>query len=724
MKIASQLLNLTPSANVKTSSSSDSATEFSSALTAAAAKDTSGDEISQTKVKPQTQGAKSQPTDAKKKSVASDPTTTETAVPASMSKDFVAVTATQFVLPVTSFNEAPTQTSVPASTDTQSGGDSVGSASSFVSSLASVSTAVQLQGSIMSPVVAGHQKTDEKMSVAAPSTTSSEPSVSNAAGKTTSSSTVADPTSATTPTVSTTSVPATAAPTAAPSAMPVAGITQVAAAPAVSVAVAPIAKQPIESSPVNTRSVITSPAVAEPLNATVAVPATVPPVSAAPGLAATSTVAPVPAQTSTTTSEATNRSSLKTALASTVTSLATSSPVAISQTGSTPATASQTASKPVEAVQTVAAPVANASTVQAPAPQAIPSAEAASPKASSNDHAADSTKSIDTSNSAAAFSAVDPAVLANQQTAAITQSVTGPVSLPGVGSMEQYYSTASTATRTVSNVGKVAESTNDTSSRQVLSGAKGKPASSSSNAFSKVSEDDDSDGQTVTTPAFNSSVVIKAPEAAGSVSQGSSEAASVVSPATLQAMIQPTQPVVSNQVHQAATQDASTTAQPTAQGVPGQAHLDVPSTQGVSSAQLIQSMRSSEMKLGMQSAEFGNISISTSLNHQAISAQISIDHSELGKALAVHLPAIEEKLGSAYGMQAKVELRDTNNPSSSNDSGYSNPGQQSREQRQSQGSGYATASSTTFDSTASASARTNFTATPAIANTSRLDIRI
>jgi hypothetical protein len=89
----------------------------------------------------------------------------------------------------------------------------------------------------------------------------------------------------------------------------------------------------------------------------------------------------------------------------------------------------------------------------------------------------------------------------------------------------------------------------------------------------------------------------------------------------------------------------------------------------------------------MQSAEFGNISISTSLNHQALSAQISIDHSELGRALAAHLPAIEEKLGTAYGVQAKVELRDSNNPSHSGEPGYSNSGQQSKEQRQAQAGG-------------------------------------
>ena len=133
------------------------------------------------------------------------------------------------------------------------------------------------------------------------------------------------------------------------------------------------------------------------------------------------------------------------------------------------------------------------------------------------------------------------------------------------------------------------------------------------------------------------------------------------------------------------SQPTTTNAQPALHGVPGQAPPDNAAVQALNSAQLIQSMHSSEMKLGMQSAEFGNISITTSLSHQTLSAQISLDHSELSRALAVHLPAIEEKLGSAYGMQAKVELRDSNMPSSSGDSGYHDSGQQSKQQGQSSG---------------------------------------
>ena len=85
---------------------------------------------------------------------------------------------------------------------------------------------------------------------------------------------------------------------------------------------------------------------------------------------------------------------------------------------------------------------------------------------------------------------------------------------------------------------------------------------------------------------------------------------------------------------------------------------DASATQVVHRAQLIQAMHQSEMRMGMNSAEFGNISISAAVSHQMLSAQISVDHAELSSALTAHLPAIEKQLGNAYGLQSRVEVRD------------------------------------------------------------------
>jgi hypothetical protein len=143
---------------------------------------------------------------------------------------------------------------------------------------------------------------------------------------------------------------------------------------------------------------------------------------------------------------------------------------------------------------------------------------------------------------------------------------------------------------------------------------------------------------------------------------------------------------------------------------------DAQAASALSSAQLIQSTHGSEMRLGMKSAEFGDISISTSLNREALSAQISIDHAALGHALSVHLPAIEEKLGNAYGVQAKVELRDAGNSSTPNDSG--------REPNQSRSSQGWNGSAQAGTSAGLTSALTSSSQASVASTSSRLDIRI
>ena len=79
----------------------------------------------------------------------------------------------------------------------------------------------------------------------------------------------------------------------------------------------------------------------------------------------------------------------------------------------------------------------------------------------------------------------------------------------------------------------------------------------------------------------------------------------------------------------------------------------------INSAKLIQSMGQTEMRVGMRSNEFGNISISTSSNQNTISAQISLDHSELAKTLAAHLPEIQARLGANQPMNVRIDMNGT-----------------------------------------------------------------
>lgn len=88
----------------------------------------------------------------------------------------------------------------------------------------------------------------------------------------------------------------------------------------------------------------------------------------------------------------------------------------------------------------------------------------------------------------------------------------------------------------------------------------------------------------------------------------------------------------------------------------------------INTAKLVQSMGQSEMRVGMRSTEFGNISISTSSTRDMISAQISLDHGELAKTLAASLPEMQARLGSNQAMDVRI---DTNGTGTMNGAGTS-----------------------------------------------------
>jgi len=76
----------------------------------------------------------------------------------------------------------------------------------------------------------------------------------------------------------------------------------------------------------------------------------------------------------------------------------------------------------------------------------------------------------------------------------------------------------------------------------------------------------------------------------------------------------------------------------------------------INTAKLVQTMGQSEMRVGMKSAEFGNISISTSANREQISAQILVDHSELAKVLTSHVPDMQARFGSNQAVDVRIDM--------------------------------------------------------------------
>jgi hypothetical protein len=76
----------------------------------------------------------------------------------------------------------------------------------------------------------------------------------------------------------------------------------------------------------------------------------------------------------------------------------------------------------------------------------------------------------------------------------------------------------------------------------------------------------------------------------------------------------------------------------------------------INTAKLIQSMGQSEMRVGMRSNDFGNISISASTTRDLISAQISLDHGELARTLAAHLPEMQARLGGNQAVDVRIDM--------------------------------------------------------------------
>lgn len=77
---------------------------------------------------------------------------------------------------------------------------------------------------------------------------------------------------------------------------------------------------------------------------------------------------------------------------------------------------------------------------------------------------------------------------------------------------------------------------------------------------------------------------------------------------------------------------------------------------GINTTKLMQTMNETEMRIGMSSSDFGDISIRTTVSNHQMLAQISLDHSELSQALSAHVASVQTKLGEEYGLHASIEI--------------------------------------------------------------------
>lgn len=122
-------------------------------------------------------------------------------------------------------------------------------------------------------------------------------------------------------------------------------------------------------------------------------------------------------------------------------------------------------------------------------------------------------------------------------------------------------------------------------------------------------------------------------------------------------------------VHADGVADAVRTSSQQADGLNGT------TTSAINTANVIQKMSETEMHVGMRSADFGEVSIRTLVSQQQMTAQISVDHSDLGKAISAHIPAMEAKIGGDLGLRALVEVSQSG-MSFSGDRGFSSQREQ------------------------------------------------
>ena len=85
---------------------------------------------------------------------------------------------------------------------------------------------------------------------------------------------------------------------------------------------------------------------------------------------------------------------------------------------------------------------------------------------------------------------------------------------------------------------------------------------------------------------------------------------------------------------------------------------DLPVTPGLlQSAKLVERLGQAELRVGMQVGDMGGIDIRTSMAHNQLTAEISVEHNELGHMLAANLPSLQDRLSEHQLSTANILLQ-------------------------------------------------------------------
>jgi flagellar hook-length control protein FliK len=100
----------------------------------------------------------------------------------------------------------------------------------------------------------------------------------------------------------------------------------------------------------------------------------------------------------------------------------------------------------------------------------------------------------------------------------------------------------------------------------------------------------------------------------------------------------------------------------------------------INTAKLVQGLSQSELRVGFQTRDFGNIDIRTSVNRHEFSAQISVEHNDVARTLTTELPGLYARLNEQQVPVSSIHIQ---NQSLSTSSGLDQHSQQSSSHQQS-----------------------------------------
>ncbi|HEY1462923.1 MAG TPA: flagellar hook-length control protein FliK [Terriglobales bacterium] len=107
----------------------------------------------------------------------------------------------------------------------------------------------------------------------------------------------------------------------------------------------------------------------------------------------------------------------------------------------------------------------------------------------------------------------------------------------------------------------------------------------------------------------------------------------------------------------------------------------LPASSGpLQSAKLVERLGQAELRVGLQVGDMGGVDIRTSMAHNQLTAEISVEHSELGHMLAANLPSLQNKLSEHQIQTANITFQNQMSGNSSQSEQRSRQGSSSQAQ--------------------------------------------